>query len=155
LYIHELLLPVNRVIGLRLLAIQDTYDASFTVLVLCIHIEEATKTPPNGSIRPIGGVRTHASRCSLSKLALAAATGLPGGATVLLRRGSYALERPLQLTARDSGRTEARITYRGYEKERVVLTGGRVVVGFERLTDAAVLARLDPAIRDQILRADL
>jgi len=53
------------------------------------------------------------------------AFGLPqGGVTVLVRGGTYFLEKPFQLLPQDSGTAESPITYMGYKEEQVRLVGG-------------------------------
>jgi len=84
------------------------------------------------------------------------AGGLPqGGVTVWLRGGVYQRQRPLELTAQDSGQPGAPIVYRAYRKERVHLVGGKLVTNLRPVRKRAVLARLDPAARPQVLQADL
>lgn len=79
----------------------------------------------------------------------------PGGVTVWLRGGVYERAQSFTLAAEDSGTTGAPIVYRAYKNETPRLTGGRVVQGFAPLKDDALLARLDPAARGQVLVADL
>jgi hypothetical protein len=84
------------------------------------------------------------------------AGGLPvGGVSVEIAGGVYELTRPLELTEADSGTAESPVTYRAREGERVRLLGGRTVTGWEVVTDPAVLQRLDPAARGQVMQADL
>jgi hypothetical protein len=78
-----------------------------------------------------------------------------GGVAVEVRGGMYPLARPFELTAEDSGGAGAPIVYRAYKGEAVRLDGGRVVTGFRPVTDPAVLSRLDPAARREVLQADL
>jgi hypothetical protein len=83
------------------------------------------------------------------------ADGLPGGATVEVRAGSYELPRTFELSAEDSGTKDAPIVYRARAGEEVRLVGGRVVKGFTPVTDPAVLERLDDAAKGKVLQADL
>jgi hypothetical protein len=76
-------------------------------------------------------------------------------AFVTLRAGSYALARTLGLGTQDGGTAAAPVTYRAYGREEVRVRGGREVAGWTAVTDAAVLERLDPAARGQVLQADL
>ncbi|HOW69792.1 MAG TPA: right-handed parallel beta-helix repeat-containing protein [Phycisphaerae bacterium] len=81
---------------------------------------------------------------------------LPAGpVNVFLRAGVHALSRPFELTAADSGSKDAPITYRAWQSEQARLIGGREVTSFTRVTDRAVLARLDPAAKDQLYQADV
>jgi len=82
--------------------------------------------------------------------------GLPqGGVSIELRGGDYERSKTFELTAEDSGSSDARIVYRGYQNEPARLIGGRAVRGFQPVTDADVLKRLDPAARGKVLQADL
>lgn len=74
---------------------------------------------------------------------------------VLVAEGEYALAKPLELTAEDSGTEKARIVYRAVPGQRVVLSGGKRVTGFVPVKDAAVLKRLPEAARGKVVRADL
>ena len=78
-----------------------------------------------------------------------------GGVTVEVRGGTYQLEKPFLLTETDSGTSNAPVMYRSRQGERVFLVGGRVVTGWSRVTDAAVLARLDETARTKVWQADL
>ena len=85
--------------------------------------------------------------------ALQAAGQLPRtGATVIIRGGTYFLPQTLSFTAADD---LSPVTFTAAPGETVRLTGGRTVSGWKRVTDAAVLARLDPAARGHVLQADL
>ncbi len=78
-----------------------------------------------------------------------------GGATVWVCGGVYTISSTFQLSSDDSGSTNAPVVYRACDGEEVRLIGGREIGGFRRVTDAAVLARLDPAARGKVLQADL
>ncbi|MEW6355505.1 MAG: sugar-binding protein [Planctomycetota bacterium] len=56
--------------------------------------------------------------------------GLPKGATVFVRAGTYFLADGLELRPEDSGAAEGRIVYRAYENEKAILVGGRPITGF-------------------------
>ena len=51
--------------------------------------------------------------------------------TISLRGGTYELEQPLELTPEDSGTADAPLTWAAYEGERPMLSGGRVIEGWE------------------------
>ena len=87
---------------------------------------------------------------------LKAAGGLPdGGMTVELQGGTYELTQPVELTAEDSGSPESPITYRSRPRHPVRVLGGRVITEWQAVTDPAVLGRMDPTARDQVVPADL
>ena len=82
--------------------------------------------------------------------------GLPaGGVTVWVRGGDYEVSAPLALTAQDSGEWGKSVTWRACEGEQVRLLGGRLVTGWQPVTDRAVLDRLDPAARGKVRQANL
>ena len=64
-----------------------------------------------------------------------AAGGLAGPITVYVRKGSYFLDKPFELTSADTGTRECPITYEAYRTakgvERVVISGGKVISGFK------------------------
>ena len=78
-----------------------------------------------------------------------------GGITVEVRSGVYQLAQPFELTQADTGTSNAPITYCARKGEEVRLVGGAVVTGWSRLTDAAVIARLDEAARTNVWQVDL
>jgi len=78
-----------------------------------------------------------------------------GGVTVEIRGGVYQREQPFVLSAEDSGSNDAPVTYRARRGEEVRLTGGKVVTGFQPVTDPAILERLAPEARGNVLQADL
>jgi len=61
-------------------------------------------------------------------------TGLESNVTVLIRRGAYRLNKPLVFTNADSGTGEYSITYAAYPGERVVVSGGRPITGWQKKT---------------------
>lgn len=79
----------------------------------------------------------------------------PEGIVVTLRGGTYVLDHTYALTAEDSGTKDCPIIYSAHRKENARLIGGKIVSGFTPVTDQAVLDRLDPAARGQVLQADL
>ena len=81
------------------------------------------------------------------------AAGLP--VVVTLRGGDYLRSATLELTKEDSGTATAPVTWRAEKGERVRLLGGRILTGFQPVTDPAVLARIDEGARKQALQLDL
>ena len=51
--------------------------------------------------------------------------------TVYLRRGTYSLASPLVFLPEDGGQADCPVTYRAYQKENVVISGGRTVTGWK------------------------
>jgi hypothetical protein len=79
------------------------------------------------------------------------------GDTVWLRGGVYTIRDTLALAEKNSGAAGAPVTYRAAKDETVRLVAGRTVsaADFRPVTDAAILARLDPAARGKVVRLDL
>ena len=78
-----------------------------------------------------------------------------GGISVELAAGAYELPQALELGPQDSGTETSPIEYRAQPGAAVRLVGGRVVDGWQPLTDSAMLAKLGEAARGHVLRADL
>jgi hypothetical protein len=78
-----------------------------------------------------------------------------GGVEVLVRPGIYRVAEPVAFAEEDSGTEEAPIVFRSVERGKARLTGGFGLSGFTRVTDAAVLERLDPRVRDKLWQTNL
>ena len=88
--------------------------------------------------------------------ALKQGSGLPpGGVVVWIRGGAHYLTATLALTSQDSGKPGAPVVYQAYPNEQARLVGGEAISGFAAVTDAAVLARIDPPYRKQVLQLSL
>ncbi len=86
--------------------------------------------------------------------ALKGSSGIPeGGIVVEVLRGSYEMPRPLTLSAEDSGTETDPIVFRS--RGESVLIGGKSLKGFALVKDPAVLERLDPAARHNVVQTDL
>lgn len=71
-----------------------------------------------------------------------AAGGLPHGATVLVREGTYFLAEPLIFSPQDSGTEQGPITYAAAPGEKVALKGSRRITGWRRHRGAIYRADL-------------
>ncbi len=78
-----------------------------------------------------------------------------GEISVWLRKGVYELDKALQLTAEDCGKTGKPVIYRAYRREEVRISGGRRVTGFKPVTDEKILNRLVPGARGNVYKANL
>ena len=78
-----------------------------------------------------------------------------GGFIVELQEGTYELDKPLELTAEDSGAKGSPIVYRAQPGKEVRISGGKRIANFQKVTDANVLAKVDPAARNFLVQADL
>jgi hypothetical protein len=79
----------------------------------------------------------------------------PGTTTVWIRGGTYPIEKTFELAAEDAGTETSPIVYRAWPNEEVRLTGGREVTLWKPVTNEAVLRRLAPDARGNVLQADL
>jgi len=77
------------------------------------------------------------------------------GAKVVVRDGTYSIDRPLEFAAEDSGPKDAPISYEAAHGETVRLLGGKVVSNWRRVADSDVLNKLDESARGKVMAADL
>lgn len=77
--------------------------------------------------------------------------------TVLVGPGVYRQQAAFELTAEDSGNEGAPVVYRAQKRGQARLHGGITLdaADFTAVTDPAVLARLDPSVREQVRVCDL
>jgi hypothetical protein len=78
-----------------------------------------------------------------------------GGAAVMVRGGTYGMDRTLEFTGEDSGTKDAPISYRAAPGESVRLLAGKLITDWQPVTDAYVLDKLDESARGQVKQADL
>jgi hypothetical protein len=74
---------------------------------------------------------------------------------VWVRGGDYPRAATFELTEADSGTAGAPVRWQAAPNQAPRLLGGRKLSGFRPVTDAAVLARLDPSARPHVLQLDL
>ena len=77
--------------------------------------------------------------------------------TVSVATGVYRLDASFELTAADSGTAAAPVTYRAAKPGSVRLQGGLTLPPntFRKVTEEAVLTRLDATVRDRVMVCDL
>ena len=75
--------------------------------------------------------------------------------TIYLRGGDYLRTNSFEISSPDSGSVSAPVSWRAYKEEQVRLLGGITLTGFAPVSDLAVLNRLDPAARTNVLQIDL
>ncbi|HEY5912081.1 MAG TPA: right-handed parallel beta-helix repeat-containing protein [Verrucomicrobiae bacterium] len=77
--------------------------------------------------------------------------------TVVVHAGSYEMRSTFTLGRLDSGTSTRPVTWRAAPRESVKLIGGMSVPtsAWQAVTDAPLLARLDPAARGRVVQADL
>jgi hypothetical protein len=129
-------------------------------LLLCVAPTAADfYVSPQGSDAATGGKEDPFTTLERARDAIRAMKqdhGLPqGGVTVWLRGGDHLRVKALELAQADSGTPDAPIVWQAYPGEKARLLGGRVITGFEPVTDPTVLGRLSGAARDHVLVADL
>ncbi|MCC7495079.1 MAG: right-handed parallel beta-helix repeat-containing protein [Fimbriimonadaceae bacterium] len=109
----------------------------------------ANRSRSDGPLATLGGARDRLR-------AVRQAGGLPaGGAVVEVAAGVYEMLQPLALEAGDSGTAAAPIVWRVARGAAVRLVGGKVLGGWQPVRDRAVLDRLEPTARGQVLVCDL
>jgi len=97
-----------------------------------------------------------AARDAIRALKQSAGGQLPqGGVRVLIQGGTYHVSQSLNLTAEDSGTAEAPVVYQAKADERPIFMGGVRLTGWRPITDAKQRERLDPGVRDRVLKIDL
>lgn len=79
------------------------------------------------------------------------------GVTVFVSEGTYRFSKSLILGTQDSGTKSAPIIWEAEAGEKVRLSGGQMLPAdiFQPVKDEKILMRLDAAVRNKILRADL
>ncbi|MDW7691628.1 right-handed parallel beta-helix repeat-containing protein [Flammeovirgaceae bacterium SG7u.111] len=70
-----------------------------------------------------------------------------GGIEVIFREGTYFLGQPLQFTSTDGGHEQAPITYKAFEGEKVVFSGGQEIGGWENVEPGLWKVEL-PEVKD-------
>jgi hypothetical protein len=87
---------------------------------------------------------------------LKASMGLPeGGVTIWIAPGTYSLDKGLVLTSEDSGEPVKPIVYRATTEGQVQISGGKTATGWQPVNGAAILSRLEPAARRNVLQTNL
>ncbi|MBP3359246.1 MAG: hypothetical protein J6N52_00195 [Clostridia bacterium] len=112
----------------------------------------------DGSDTNDGSISAPFATIEKAKEAIKALSFVPeGGVVVNLREGEYKIDRSVNFTQADSGREGAPIVYRGYNNEKVVLSGSENLCWekFENLSDPDVLNKIPEGVRSDIIQMDL
>ena len=141
-----------------------TYRLLCLLLLLIAFALPSCAVPLTLYVSPQGGTAQQAAkpprwqRCPGRETACGRSNGrasLPHeGVTISIRGGTYFQRETFALTAQDD-LSPVPVTYAAYPGETVRLTGGREVKGWKRITDADILAGLDPAARTHVLQVNL
>ncbi len=111
--------------------------------------DDANPGSANSPLATLAGARDAIRR-------MKAAEGLPvGGVTVELREGVYELGAAFALEAGDSGTAQSPVVYRAQAGAEVRVSGSKVLTDWSPVTDEAVLNRLDPEVRGEVVQTDL
>ena len=112
---------------------------------------------PGGSDTNAGTLQAPFATLTRAREAVRRHAGGQKPVTVYLRGGRYYLQETIGFDARDGGSPQAPVTYRAYGSEKPVLCGARPipVTAIRPVTDAAVLARIQPSLRTKIRSIDL
>jgi hypothetical protein len=108
-----------------------------------------TRADPDSN-RSDGPLATPAAALQAARLARAKATGAPERVTVILRGGVYELDEPLRIGPEDSGiAAERPFTIAAYPNEKPVLSGGRRIAGWSKVSGKSNLWTAEiPAVRE-------
>ncbi|WP_162275969.1 right-handed parallel beta-helix repeat-containing protein [Roseimaritima ulvae] len=119
-----------------------------------VYVASGANTGGNGS-RAQPFVTLHEAREAIA--AARKADRVTGKVTVHVANGVYPLDTSFALGSDDSGTAESPIEYRSVEPGGAHLRGGITLQpsGFQAVSDAAVLERLDPAVRRHVRVYDL
>ncbi|MFC1479087.1 LamG-like jellyroll fold domain-containing protein [Planctomycetota bacterium] len=79
--------------------------------------------------------------------------GLKKNIKVLIRAGMYQLSKPLAFGTEDSGTDKYSITYAAYPGEKPVLSGGRMITGWKKLSKEP--AHVNPKAKGKLWTADI
>ncbi len=116
-------------------------------------------SPSGGDADPGSAARPFATLTRAREAVRQLAPGEPRKepVSVVVHGGTYRLEACLQLGPEDSGTEVAPVVWQTAPGEDVRLSGGAAVATslFQPVTDPALLERLEPAARGQVVRADL
>lgn len=74
---------------------------------------------------------------------------------VVVHGGTYLVEETLNLTEEDSGTAAAPVVYRAKPGEQPIFHGGVRITAWKPIAETTVADRLDPAVRQHVLQADL
>ena len=112
---------------------------------------------PNGSDHAAGTLKAPFATVARAQQAVRALKGKGDGArqrpvTVYLRGGTYFLAQPLLFTPEDSGTAAAPVTFAAYAGETPVLSGGRPVTGWRRVSGSLWCAPVAPTLGFRTLR---
>ena|GEM_PF-1869595 len=77
------------------------------------------------------------------------------GVTVTIHAGTYELSEPLAFISEDSGTADAPIIYRAAAGDEVRLCAGKMLTGMTRVTNQAVLDRVDETARAHLQQIDI
>ncbi len=145
-------------IGLFLLLAANAHARSFAVYFYVApdgkDAWSGRRDTPNRA-RTDGPLATLQRACDLAQT-LDKAAKRPTEIRIYLRGGDYALSQPVVTTLNsDSNGVHTPVVIANYRSETARLHGGRELRGWKRVTDAAVLERLDAGSRGQVFQADL
>ena len=129
---------------------------SLLAMLLCFVGPSALAAPtafyvaPNGSDRAAGTLNAPFATVTRAQAAVRTLKQRQGGVLqrpvrVYLRGGAYYLKQPLTFTPQDSGAANAPVTYTAYAHETPILSGGRAITGWNRISGSLWHAPLTAA----------
>ncbi|WP_146409282.1 right-handed parallel beta-helix repeat-containing protein [Allorhodopirellula heiligendammensis] len=117
---------VHALISFALLAV-------FLWLGSTANAERVLRVSPDGTLRSIAEARDKIRQLDVGE-----------AVRVIISEGTYPIESATVFTAEDSGTAEAPVTYEAAPGARPVISGGRVIDGFEVQADGTWTAHIDP-----------
>lgn len=128
---------------------------------LTVHVAPQGNDAWSGALSAPNATRTDGPLASLTRARdrvreIKKAPGTPPPSVIIeVQGGVYEMAAALELTAEDSGTVSRPVTIRAARGQTVRLVGGRVITGFQPVTDPAVLQRLEPQARGKVRQTDL
>ena len=140
--------------GLRGAVLRAGLILSLPALAADLYVSPGTGRDSNPGTRARPFATLERARDEVRRLRQDRSSG-GGPFTIWLGGGDYLRTNALELSAADSGTARAPVTWRARKGQAVRLMGGRKLSGFAPVTDPAILSRLSPNARTNVVQADL
>ena len=121
--------------------------AGSAAAALLLHLDLGRNDRWSGNLPAPNAARTDGPVATLAQVrdnirALKDASRFDAPVMVMMEGGTYQLEQPFVLEAKDSGTDKCPITYTAYPGDRPVLSGGRIITGWKRYRGEILQANL-------------
>jgi hypothetical protein len=74
---------------------------------------------------------------------------------IIFRSGEYEIQKTIEFNEADGGKDNTFISYKAYPNEKVTFIGAKKIIGFEKIKDKSILARLDKKVQNKVYELDL